>query len=238
MLKDQGFPITRELNSLHCPPSEHAWSYNSMWAYGSHFSCCQENGPSSVAFDCGIAAIPPSPTATVIDVGILWNIIYVTYLGINCVVMEGSWIKPIDQGRRVVKKDSSGFWIVQYSSREIRAKDNPYVYPASVSQVFFLDDSVDPSWKVVLRHDPRSKRIEGDRDVIVFGAAGSSRPTLSSRSALRDATNSKPQDISAPVDEVPLEQYHAYLREEERPDDEHHLDDSQFEDEFELQHVE
>ena len=154
-----------------------------MWAYGCHFTCSSESGPSLVAFDCGIAAVPPSETSTEIDVGILKNIILVTYLGLNCVVMEGSWIKSRDQGRRVIKKDPYGFWMVQYSCREVRAKDNPYVYPASVSQVFFIDDSCDPGWKVVLRHDPRSKRIEGDRVVQIFGSAGYARPTLSTRSA-------------------------------------------------------
>ena len=125
MLKDEGFPVSRQLVCLHCEPSKHAFLFNSMWAFGCHFTCSTESGLSVVAFDCGIAAIPPSQTCTEIDVGIMRNIILVTYMGLNCVVMEGSWIKSIDQGRRVVKKDPFGFWTVQYDCREVRAKDNP-----------------------------------------------------------------------------------------------------------------
>ena len=83
-----------------------------MWAYGCHYTCDSETTVSSVAFDSGIAAIPPSPTCTDIDVGILKNIIIVTYGGFNCVLMEGSWIKSSSQERRVIKKDSYGFWTV------------------------------------------------------------------------------------------------------------------------------
>ena len=182
MLKEEGFPVSAQLESLHCPPSQHSWTFKSMWAYGAHYTCNTEDAPTTVAFDCGIASIPPTPVATEIDVGILRNIILVTYMGLNCVLMEGSWIKSSDQGRRVVKKDRLGFWMVHYACRDSREKDNPYVFPSSVSQVFFMDDQTDPSWKIVLRHDPRSKRLEGDREVHIFGASGSSMPTLSTRS--------------------------------------------------------
>ena len=109
MLKEEGFPVSRQLESLHCLPSQHAHSFYAMWAFGCHYSCSNETTHASVAFDCGIAAIPPSPTCTQIDVGILRNIIHVTYHGLSCVVMEASWVKAIDQGRRVVKKDPLGF---------------------------------------------------------------------------------------------------------------------------------
>ena len=238
-LREEGYPVSKELLSLHCPPSQYAWTFNGMWAYGCHYSVSQESGPSAVAFDCGIASIPPSQTSTEIDVGILRNIILVTYLGLNCVVMEGSWIKTRDQGRRVIKKDPHGFWLVHYASRDAPAKHNPYVYPASVSQVFFISDSIDPAWKVVLRHDPRSKRVEGDRIVQVFGAAGSARPTLSTRTdTTQDRVDSPSSSSSRPVEEVPPEQFNAYVMEEERPEDETHLDDTQYEDEVELMYVE
>lgn len=230
--------MSSELESLHCPPSEHAWCFNAMWAYGCHYSCNSESGPSTVAFDCGIAAIPPSPTCTEIDVCILKNIILVTYLGFNVVVMEGSWIKTREHGRRFVKKDPLGFWIVQYSSREAPDKNNPYVYPASVSQVFFLGDSHDPAWMVVLRHDPRSKRIEGDCELHIFGATGSARPMLNTQSRIlpvSSASSARGEDIA---EEIPQEEVNTIIREEERPDDDTHLDDTQYEDEVELQYVE
>ena len=236
-LKDDNFPVSRELESLHCPPSEFALSYNAMWAYGAHYVCNSESGSSPIAFDCGIASIPPSATSTEIDVGILRNILMVSYLGLNCVVMEGSWIKTTDQGRRVVKKDPLGFWIVQFGSRERRVKDNPYVYPAAISQVFFLRDSVDPAWSVVPRHDPRSKRIEGEREMHIFGAAGSSRPTLSTRSGAPPNRSEPEPSLDENAEEIPREQFNSIIHEEEQPDDEHHLEDTQYEDEMETLYV-
>ena len=152
--------------------------------------------------------------------------------------MEGSWIRSIDQGRRVVKKDPYGFWTIKYSSREFREKDNPFVYPATVSQVFFLGDSVDPSWKVVLRHDPRSKRIQGEQEVNIFGAACSGRPTLSTRTESRATTSQVPSQADEQPEVVPAEQFHAFIHLEEEDDDERHLDDNEYEDAAEIQYVE
>ena len=238
-LKEAQFPISPELESLHCHPSQHALCFDRMWAYGCHYSCNSEAELSTVAFDNGIAAIPPSATCTEIDVGILRNIILVNYGAVTCVLMEGSWIKTRDQGRRVVRKDSSGFWLVQYQCREILEKDNPYVFPQTVSQVFFISDALDSAWKVVLRHDPRSRRIQGEREVHIFGASGSGRPTLSSRSGPAVAgTSSAALGVDIAGEEVPWEQFNAYVREEEHADDEGHFEDTQFEDEFEVQYVE
>ena len=233
-LKEDNFPVSRELESLHCPPSEFALSFNAMWAYGAHYVCSSESGSCNIAFDCGIASIPPSPTSTEIDVGILRNIIMVTYLELNCVVMEGSWIKSTDQGRRVVKKDPLGFWIVQFACRETRLRDNPYVYPATVSQVFFLSDSVDPAWSVVLRHDPRSKRIEGERELHIFGAAGSSRPSLSTRSGAPVQATPVGSAMEENAEEIPAEQFNSILHAEEHPEDDQHLEDTQYEDEVDM----
>ena len=238
-LKTADFPISPQLESLHCPPSQHVLTFNAMWAYGCHYTCNSETQPSTVAFDSGIAAIPPSPTCLEIDVGILRNIILVTYGGVTCVVMEGSWIKTRDQGRRVIRKDPYGFWLVQFSCREPSQKENPYVFPENVSQVFFVSDAADPAWKVVLRHDPRSKRIQGEREIHVFGAPGSTRPTLSSRSGpALNAGSSRTSNIDNVEEEVPWEQFNAFVRDEEQADDEGHFEDTQFEDEVGIQYVE
>ena len=153
--------------------------------------------------------------------------------------MEGNWIKTVDQGRRVIKKDPLGFWLVHFQSREAPEKHNPFVYPSNVCQVFFLDDVVDPAWKVVLRHDPRSKRIEGEREVHVFGASGSVNEALSTRSRGRHAPNRDPSTSQADQDEEFLvEQVNVIVYREENPEDENHLSDLQYEDEFDLQYIE
>ena len=142
-------------------------------------------------------------------------------------VMEGSWIKTVDQGRRVVKKDQQGFWVVHFASREVRPKDNPFVFPASVSQIFFMDDSIDLAWKVVLRHDPWSKRIEGDRDVLIFGAASTLRPTMSSRSGGISLSNiGRGEAMDDLGEELIADQVNAIIYGVEHPDDQRHYDDT------------
>lgn len=40
-------------------------------------------------------------------------------------------------------------------------------------QVFFMEDRLDPQWKVVIRHDPRSRRRIDEEEYLVFGAGES-----------------------------------------------------------------
>jgi hypothetical protein len=40
------------------------------------------------------------------------------------------------------------------------------------SQVFFVDDIVQPKWKVVMLHEPRARRVLDDVDEFYMGAAG------------------------------------------------------------------
>ena len=48
-LKESGYPVSHELDSLHCPPLPHAWSFHSMWAYGCHYTCNTETTLHSIA---------------------------------------------------------------------------------------------------------------------------------------------------------------------------------------------
>lgn len=38
--------------------------------------------------------------------------------------------------------------------------------------VFFMEDRLDPSWRVVIRNDPRSRRRIDEKEYVVFGAGG------------------------------------------------------------------
>lgn len=174
-LKEEGFPVSTELECLSCMPSEHVMSYKAMWAYGAHFVSSKETSAGYVTFDSGIAFIPPDDSASSIDVGIIRDIILVNYGDVSCVLLEGSWIKSRDQGRSVIKRDQYGFWTVLYNARDA-PNENPYVYPAAISQVFFMEDPRNPEWRVVIKHEPRTRRIIGDREVTQFSAAGTSAP--------------------------------------------------------------
>ena len=238
-LKDEGFPLEPMLDALHCPPSTHALSYDSMWAYGSKYRCCpDEEGPTHVAFDCGIATSTPDSVTTAVDVGILKSILLISYGTLKCVVMKGKWIPPMYEGRRSVKKDKYGFWTVRYRAR-YGPNQNPYVFPLSVSQVFFMPDAVDAEWKVVLRADARSRRIVGDREVIDFGAPGTSGSIAMSRNSTAASSLTENPALEEPeVQSVPLPEVQVLDAMAEREEDDSHFDDDQHVDEFQVQWME
>lgn len=171
-LRSADFPVPHDLSCLSCPPSRSALSYKHMWAYGSHFRCDSGEGASHVAYDGGVALVESEVVAGCIDVGTVEDIFLVSFGPLKSVVMRVSWIKHVDEGRRTIKKDGHGFWTVRFSAREDSEVRNKYIFPCNATQVFFVDDSSDPHWKVVVRHDPRSKRIVGMKEQEFFGAVG------------------------------------------------------------------
>ena len=86
-LREENFPISNELGELHCPPSSIALSFPAMWAYGCHFRCQGRGADPYVSFDSGIAAV--TPDSSTLDVGILKDILLVTYGKLSCVLMRG-----------------------------------------------------------------------------------------------------------------------------------------------------
>lgn len=96
-----------------------------------------------------------------IDVGILQKIYLVAFGPLNMIILKVSWLKHVDHGCRTIKKDAAGFWTCRFDARGGEARRNSFVLPANVSQVFFVEDTRDPEWRVVVFHEPRSKRVTG-----------------------------------------------------------------------------
>lgn len=92
-----------------------------------------------------------------IDVGILQDIIMVSFGPLNVIVMKVCWLKHTHEGRRSIKKDAHGFWTVLFTAREDPLACNSYIFPCSATQVFFVNDTRDPQLRAVVRHNPRSK---------------------------------------------------------------------------------
>ena len=206
-----------------------------MWAFGAHLVTNEETGPGYVTFDSGIAAVSTDQASSPIDIGILRDIILVCYGDLSCVLLEGSWIKPRDQGRAVIKRDTYGFWTVLFNARDTQ-NENPYVYPSTISQVFFMADSRHPDWKVVLKHDPRARRIVSDNEAAEFGAPG----TVSNHGRRGPGTDMGEEEPYryARDEEIPVDQYNTVAAMIEDALDERHLDDTQYEDEVEIAYVE
>ena len=70
--------------------------------------------------------------------------------------MKADWVR-----QEMVRKDGMGFWSCKLDVRDDRRRINPYILPANAEQVFFMEDVVTPGWTIVLRHEPRSRRIVG-----------------------------------------------------------------------------
>lgn len=93
-----------------------------------------------MTYDSGVASLSYANLNSVIDVGVLKEIILVTYGGANISLMKCSWIAPMEEGRKTVLKDSSGFWKVKFNARQDMRRNNPYVFPSAVSQVQTRND--------------------------------------------------------------------------------------------------
>jgi hypothetical protein len=135
VLKAEGFLVPTEVVRLSCLPSERAYFFNAMWAYGCHYRCDDERGPSHITYDSGIACISNSSTNTVLDCGILKSIVVVQYAAPNICFMKGSWFLPVEDEQRTIKKDTMGFWTLKRNAKCNQARHNPYVFPSAVSQV-------------------------------------------------------------------------------------------------------
>jgi hypothetical protein len=149
-LREANFSIPCDILRFSCPPSEIAYTYNAMWAYRCHYWCDPERGPVHVTYDSRIVSILSHTTNTVVDVGVLKSIISMQYAVENILLMKASWIPPIQEGHATIKKDGSGFWTVKFTARQDSQRHNPYVFPCTISQVFFMSDRLHADWRVVL----------------------------------------------------------------------------------------
>ena len=68
------------------------------------------------------------------------------------------------QGRGV-KKDALGFTLVNFSKLihiGTNLLDEPFVFASQVQQVFYIEDSLQPNWHIVVRTKPRDVYEMGD----------------------------------------------------------------------------
>ena len=105
-MRVEGFPLSRNLVWLSCPPSTSATSWRSMYVRGVFFRCSQSEGglASHTTFDCGVA-LKNSESGDNIDVGILKQHLMVDYGKLKSVLMKASWVKRVSQGQSNTKKD-------------------------------------------------------------------------------------------------------------------------------------
>lgn len=161
-LREQEFPLEEKLIQLSVPSSSMAESYSYMWAYGALFRCnLEEDATSHATYDCGVCTLVSERDPDSIEVGILKNILRISFSGWNMIIMKIEWLKHEDEGRSSLKKESMGFWTCKFTAREDRCRINSFLYPVNANQVFFIEDVLSPGWKIILRHEPRGRRVGG-----------------------------------------------------------------------------
>ena len=176
----EGRPLDDMAIDLAFPPDSHILTFRSCYAYGYHFRAAESDTAEGFrTYDCGIAltctqacrssrADGNAVEATLSYVGILREILQLMYQQTPVVLFRGSWVPPNEQGNATMKRDRYGFWMANFRRRQ-RSNQQPYVFPAQVKQVFFVDDPVEDGWKVVLQSNCRSAR---DMDAVASGDLG------------------------------------------------------------------
>ncbi|KAG0597431.1 hypothetical protein M758_UG337800 [Ceratodon purpureus] len=154
-LQSTDFPLDEKLIQLYKPPSTVAKSYNYMWAYGALLRCIEdENTRAYATYDLGISTSVSERAVDRIEVGVLKGIYCVLFSGWNVIFLKVEWIR-----HDMIKKDCMGFWTCRTDIQEDRRRMNPFLLPVNAEQVFFMEDVVHPQWKIVLRHEPRARRV-------------------------------------------------------------------------------
>ena len=150
-------------------PSMIAHKYRSMYCYGYHLrvksaetglKTCDSGIAGTFMRDCRSGVGDRNiVTAPVEYVGNLDEIIELDYGILTQVVLVASWVKANYRGQNAtVKKDKWGFTLANFN-RMIEFGQDSFALPSHVQQVFYSDCSELPGWRVVLRTEPRGRRV-------------------------------------------------------------------------------
>ena len=170
--KADGIDVDPTVDALSSLPNQTAMRYRSMSGYGYHYRV-RSAEEQMKTMDSGIAATflrecrsgprDRNPVVAPIEyVGYLEEIIELDYTTFRPVVLIGTWVKANYRGAHAtVKKDSLGFTIANFAQIIPFGRDS-FALPSQVEQVFFCDCTEAPGWKVVVRTEPRGKRVVAD----------------------------------------------------------------------------
>ena len=143
--------------------------YRSMYCYGYHLRV-QSGEQGMKTCDSGIAGTFIRPCragagdrnivmAPVEYVGNLDEIIELDYGIFTQVVLVALWVKANYRGiNATVKKDRWGFTVANFN-RMLDFGEDSFALPSHVQQVFYSECPKSPGWRVVIRTEPRGRRV-------------------------------------------------------------------------------
>ena len=182
----EGCPVDDMAVVLAFPPESRILTFRSCTAFGYYYRAAEsDTAEGFMTYDCGIALTCTQTCrssradgnvveASLSYVGILREILQLMYQQTPVILFCGSWVPPNEHGNATLKRDRYGFWMANFRRRQ-RANQQPYVFPAQVKQVFFVDDPVEDGWKVVLQSNCRSARV---MDAVEGGNLGAGAPNV------------------------------------------------------------
>lgn len=167
--KAEGAPVDETAEALSCYPSPVAQRFRSMSAYGYHYRVksaeahlrtCDSGIAATFFRECRYGLRDRNPVVAPVEyVGHLQEIIELDYIFLRQVVLIGTWVKANYRGpNATVKRDHWGFTIANFG-RMIPFGRDSFAFPSQVEQVFFSDCLESSGWKVVVRTEPRGKRV-------------------------------------------------------------------------------
>jgi len=170
-----GLDVGDDVMAIGFPPSKEAYTYKALRAYGNHFRICDvDGGCRHITFDCGVANLfwqgsrSSVHDKNIVDgqlsyVGTLTEILQLCYRDIHILLLKARWVQPNSVGRETLRHDEYGYLMANFERLQ-PANREPYVFPATVKQVFFSDDATHRGWKVVLDKEPRGVRCVADEE--------------------------------------------------------------------------
>ena len=136
--------IDEDLVRISQPPSRLALRFSRMWAYGNHYRTDNEQfRRRHSTYDSAICTIFTETVeggsglaeATLQYVGILKDILVVSFGALKVTLMRASWIPMHNADESPNRlRDQYGFFLVK-QDRRLPAMEAPYVFPSQVSQV-------------------------------------------------------------------------------------------------------
>lgn len=150
-------------------PSRSAKKFRSVFAHGYRYRVrsaelnlkTRDSGiAATFERECRFGLRDPNPIMAAVEyVGHLDEIVELDYSIVKQVIMIGTWVRANYRGASAtVKRDEWGFTIANFSQTIPFGRES-FAFPSQVQQVFYADCSEDPAWKIVIRTDPRGKRV-------------------------------------------------------------------------------
>jgi hypothetical protein len=166
-----GERVSREEFDMAVGPMKEAHFFSHMWAYGRHFRVMSRDLDKKTTMDCGIACVYSDARGVGTEyTGYVEHIIQVFFSPIvSSVVIKGKWWNSVIRQRGpngTLMVDECRFPRIKAGPfmSDSSIANEPLAFPKDCDQVFYVDDVLNPGWKLFVKVNPRSVRSSYSRE--------------------------------------------------------------------------